>query len=251
MTKLVWGEIDSKNFEIGVDRGVLYLQNNLGVSWSGLISITDSPSDVDNNFHYMDGVKYRIQKGPIGYSATLEAFSYPPEFEFYEGLSDKLTSQSRKKFNLSYRTMGDKGYKIHLVYNALASPSERENNTLNQTPEILTFIWGLSTTPVLIKDEMYGSHLIIDSNIAYEWALQELEDILYGTDDTSPRFPTISEVLNLFENASIVKVTDHGDGTFTVEGPDEYVYLTAPTEFEVNWPSAVYIDDVTYQISSL
>lgn len=254
MTRLAWNEIGDLEYEAGCDRGVFYPQTGPGVPWNGLISVDELVETDGMTTKYFDGQKYNVKSNSEGFAASLEAFTYPAAFSPYNGFSDGLTSgQNRQAFNLSYRVLAaddvqglDAGYKIHLVYNAKVTPSD-----VPYEGSVATFNWDLTTTPEAISDFSASSHLIIDTRVAYAWAIETLEDILYGSEDSTPRFPTIQEVLDLFEDASIVKVTDHGDGSFTVEGPDEAVYMTDSTSFEVSWPSAVYVDAVSYTLSSL
>lgn len=255
MSKLSWSELDSRVYETGVDRGVFYPQKSPGVSWNGIVSIEETPSDAEIKVVYWDGLPYRKPSSSGSFSAILSAYTYPLEFEEHnEDQSGFHIRQRLKSFGLSYRTTtigqnGNVGYKIHLVYNALAAPSsEVYESSLDDTA---SFKWELETTPILVDGIKPASHFVVDSTLAYPWAVAELEDILYGTVATEPRLPTIDELIVLFENSSILKITDHGDGTWTAEGPDNVVKIINDTTFEINSPSVVPIDSVTYEISSL
>ena len=258
MTKLNWDAIGDRLYEVGVDRGVLYPSQGPGVAWNGLISITQSPQSDDTTSRYVDGQAYSARKLREGFAATLQAITYPEELLTFDGVMDILTSQRRRSFGLSYRTrIGDdihgveRGYNIHLVYNALASPSEREFQTLNDEANTTPFSWSLSTLPERILGSMIGSHFVIDTSKAYPHAVEALEAILYGSESNDPQLPSVQELLELFENSSILKITDHGDGTWSAEGPDDVVYFIDDTTFVIDWPSAIYIDDVSYTVHSL
>lgn len=258
MTKLIWDDPGTRLYESGVDRGVLYPRDGPGVVWNGLVSINETPSGAESSVQFIDGRKYRVEKTQEGFQATIEAFSYPREFEEYDGISNLYTAQHRESFNFSYRSLIgndvdniEHGYKIHLVYNALATPSSKQYATLAADIEPSTMAWDISTSPEFIPGFKPAAHIVISSVSAYPWVLQPLEDILYGTETSQPRFPTTEEILELFENGAILKIIDHGDGTWTAIGPDEVIQMLDPTTFEISWPSAVYLDSETYKISSL
>lgn len=258
MTRLKWGEDSKRTYESGIDRGVLYPNTGPGVAWNGLISVVDAPAESEESQHYIDGVKYQNRQNSGSFSATIEAFTYPDEFLVYDGISDSMiTQQSRKSFGLCYRTkIGnidglDAGYKIHLVYNALAAPTEKDYTSIGDSVDPINFSWGITTTPVPINGARASAHLIIDMGKAYASSISPLEDILYGTDTTSPSLPSPNDVLELFESYTIFRVTDNGDGTYTVTGLDDIVHMTNSTTFQISHPSAVSIDETTYTITSL
>lgn len=244
MTKLQWDVMSERLFESGVDRGAVFTPTGTSASWNGLLAVKEGSDDGDLVAAYYDGQKYQVRRQPGAFEATARCYTYPDEVE--------------GPFNLTYRTMlGDglqglnRGYKIHLVYNCLAMLSAKDYTTLSTTSDPSIFDWKIYTTPVIIPGARPASHLVIDSTKAYEWVMEEFEELLYGTDSTSPYFPTVAEVLAIFENGSIVKITDLGDGTWTAEGPDSAVYMVDDTTFAIDWPSAVYIDDETYTVHSL
>lgn len=258
MTRLTWNESGSRFYEAGVDRGVLYPKDQPGVPWNGLVSVEEAPSGVEARPRYWDGIPYQDSRSGGSFTATISAFTYPREFEEYDGLSERIfTRQTRKSFGFAYRTKHgtdenpDHGYRIHLVYNAHATPSERAYSSLDTDIEAMLLSWEIETTPFAIAGLHPSAHLIVDSTAIYPWALASLEDILYGSELGPPRLPSPSEIVKLIEDASIVQITDNGDGTWTAEGPDDVVYLTDSTTFEIDWPSAVYIDDQSYSVSSL
>lgn len=258
MTRIVWGELSNRLYETGVDRGVFYPQGSTGVPWSGLIAVAEAPSGSDIIESHYDGNKFQQQRRSGSFSARISAYTYPQEFESYDGLdSAGYTQRNRKMFNFSYRTLLANGensnpaYLIHLVYNAVATPLTREFSSVGPNSQVTAFEWQLETVPEIFPTGEMSAHLVIDSRVTYPWAMSALEDILYGSAVSDSRFPSITEVLNLFENASILRITDNGDGTWTADGPDDVIKMLSPTIFEITWPSALYIDTDSYTISSL
>lgn len=258
MSVLQWDEIGSRTYETGVDRGVFYDQNGSGFAWNGLTSVvehTDSGSDTTEN--YFDGLKYRIRRTPASYAATITAVTYPDEFLEYDGFAEGWSQQQRKAFGLSYRTkVGDdaegldSGYLIHMVWNAVATPLDSTHNTIGQSVDLGAFSWDISTTPITIPGVAVTAHLVVDSRKAYPEALAAIENTLYGTDTANPTLPAPKDVLDIFESMSTLQVTVNGDGTFTVKGPDTVVYMLSDTEFAIDYPTAVFIDSVSYTVSS-
>jgi hypothetical protein len=259
----VWDSVGERPYENGVDRGVLYV-DDIGYVWNGLISVSEEPSGGETRSFYIDGIKFLSLSSVEDYQAMIQAYSSPPEFavcdgtrSLYSGLV--VTQQRRKSFGFSYRTLiGDdtssqRGYKIHLVYNALAEPSQRQNNTLNDSPEASTYSWAIDAVPPLNVSLGFKptAHFIIDSTAMPTEVLTALEDILYGNESDDPRLPSQTEILALFESYAVVQVTDNGDGTFTVVGPDEVIQMIDSTTFQITWPSAVPINSTTYTLSSL
>ena len=224
MPKLVWDKIGERYYETGVDHGVLYVQENgaysNGVAWSGLTTVTESPSGAEATPLYADNIKYLNLLSNEDFACTIEAYTYPDEFAECDGSASiakgvTISQQKRKMFGFSYRTRlgndvdgDDYGYKIHLVYGCLAAPSERSNASVNDSPEATTMSWEVSTTPVSVtvdgKDLKPTAHVVIDSTKADKSKLAALEDILYGKDgdsSTSPRLPLPSEVATLMKQA--------------------------------------------------
>lgn len=214
--KLLWDKIGERLYETGVRMGVLYPQNPLtglyplGVAWNGLTAVTESPSGAEANPIYADDIKYLNLISAEEFGATIEAYTYPDEFAACDGsgtLSSGVTigQQKRQAFGLCYRTaLGndldgeDHGYKLHLIYGAIAAPSEKAYATINDSPEAITFSWEVSTTPVAVPGFKPTASLTIDSTKVDAAALTALEDILYGTDVADPRLPLPDEVAALF-----------------------------------------------------
>lgn len=228
MTKLLWDQTGQRFFETGVDHGVLYIPNGSGVydtgyAWNGLVTVTESPSGAESNPQYADNIKYLNLQSAEEFGATIEAFSYPPQFGQCDGTAEPQTGvllgqQSRKRFGFVYRTRvgndlagTDAGYKLHLVYNATAAPSEKAYTTINDSPEAITFSWELDTTPAEVGNiggtEYKPTAVItIDSTKVGATALANLEDALFGTAGTNPRLPTPAEVVAMFAG-SVTNVT--------------------------------------------
>jgi len=230
MSRLVWGTVGQRFYEAGADRGVLFM-DGLGVSWNGLKTVTESPTGGEPKPFYLDGIKYLNLSESEEFEGTIEAFSAPVEFSacdgelsLYAGLS--ITQQPRKSFGLSYRTLVgndvsalDFGYKIHIVYNALAQPSQRARATVSSAIDPLSLSWPFSTTPMDVALSRPTAHLVIDSRTTPSDKLIAVEDILYGTDVTISRLPLPEELITIFssEDSDLI-FTDMGDGTFTGTG---------------------------------
>lgn len=223
MTQLVWDQIGERLYETGVDHGVLYLPDSSGqyvngVAWNGLTSVSESPSGAEPNAQYADNIKYLNLYSAEEFGATIEAFTYPDEFAQFDGLAIPtpgiaIGQQSRRGFGLSYRTLvgndidgNDHGYKLHLIYGCQASPSEKAYNTVNDSPEPITFSWTLATTPVSVTGLKPTSTITIDSTDVDADALASLEQILYGDTGVDPRLPLPDEVIALF-SGTVVQVT--------------------------------------------
>lgn len=212
MPKLVWDQTGERLYETGVDRGVLYpVQEGgtytKGVAWNGLTGVTESPSGAEATALYADNIKYLSLTSTEEFGATIEAYTYPEEFGECDGSASLVTGvtigqQARKTFGLCYRTVlgndvdgNDHGYKLHLIYGATASPSEKGYATINDSPEAITFSWEVTTTPVNVTGFKPTASITIDSTKADETCLAELETILYGGDDgDGPRLPLPDEV---------------------------------------------------------
>lgn len=216
MSKLVWDETGKRFYETGVKQGVLYPQAAggtypKGVAWNGLTSVSESPEGAEPEPLYADDIKYLNLMSVEEFKATIEAYTYPDEFAECDGsasIAEGVTvgQQKRKPFGLCYRTTlgndvdgNSHGYKLHLVYGALAAPSEKNFETINDSPEAATFSWELSTTPVAISKDGFQptASITIDSTKADKTKLKALEDILYGATETEPRLPLPDEVASL------------------------------------------------------
>lgn len=260
MTRLEWGHPGSREYETGVDRGVLYLSGQAGVAWPGLTSVETSPVGGSSKSYYLDGEKYLLASSAEEYSATINAFTYPPEFAQCDGSVSVrtgllLTQQRRKMFGFSYRTMigndlnPEHGYKIHLVYNALAEPSSRNHETTGDNSEPSQFSWSISTKAPVLPGYKRTAHFEIDSRTTDRNVLQLVESVLYGSDEEVPRLPTLPELIEMYDAFFVFVVTDNGDGTFTISGPDEAITPVGDIYMKFDWPTVIPVDDETYTIS--
>lgn len=224
MTKLSWDIMGERVYSSGVNRGVLYPINKPGVAWNGLISVTEKPSGGTSNPYYLDGIKYLNVPGLEEFAATVEAYTYPDEFPEMDGVESSDTGlsygqQTRVSFGMTYRTeLGDdvnsnRGYKIHVIFNALAQPSQTTNRTLNDSPEASTFSWEITTTANRIASRKPTAHLVIDSTKTEPAIMKQLEDILYGSAISEPRLPDMDELVTLFDDwARLEIVPNIGNG---------------------------------------
>lgn len=219
MPRLKWDQTGERLYEIGVKNGVLYVQEGAaypkGVEWNGLTAVTESPSGAEATPLYADDIKYLNLVSAEEYGATIEAYTYPEEFEACNGAVAATTGvyigqQARKTFGMCYRTtLGNDteneayGYKLHLIYGALAAPSEKAYTTINDSPEAITFSWEVTTTPVNVTGHKPTASITIDSTKVDAEKLAQLEGILYGTDGeddgegTVARLPLPDEVISI------------------------------------------------------
>lgn len=240
MAKLSWDTVGQRFYEAGVDRGVLFVSGYTGVPWSGLISVNENPSGGTSTTYYLDGDSYVIVSDSEEYAATITAFTYPDEFEACNGEGNANTGlyamhQPRIPFDLSYRTLVgndldgvNHGYKIHLVYGALAAPSQRANGTLNESSNASDFSWAIKANPPAVPGFKATAHFVIDTRTAYTVSVSDIEDIIYGTSTTDPRMPTFSEIYDLFESHAILRIVDNGDGSWTATAADGLGIITIP-----------------------
>lgn len=211
--KIVWDAVGEKTFETGVDHGVLYVMDGgaypKGVAWNGITSVSESPSGAEATPLYADNIKYLNLMAAEEFGATIEAYTYPDEFMACDG-SAELTpgvyigQQDRKVFGMSYRTTvgndvdgNSHGYKLHLIYGALASPSEKAYSTINDSPEAITFSWEVKTTPVPVTGHKPTATLVIDSTKVAPEKLALLEEALYGSTEKEAYLPLPDEVASI------------------------------------------------------
>lgn len=244
--KLTWDQLGERTYETGVDHGVLYIPNSNGVytngvAWNGLVSVSESPSGAEANAQYADNIKYLNLTSAEEFGATIEAFTYPDEFNQFDGLAVPAAGvtvgqQTRKTFGLSYRTLlgndlegNDYGYKLHLVYGCQASPSEKAYSTVNDSPEPITFSWELTTTPVAVTGLKPTSTITINSTEVSPTDLAALELILYGDTGVDPALPSPDDVIALFGSGAITVTPsepafDSGTNTITIPATAGVVY---------------------------
>src|SRR5436190_11818470 len=221
MTALAWDQVGERLYETGVDHGVLYIPDgsgayNDGFAWNGLTTVTESPSGAEANPQFADNIKYLNLLSAEEFGATIEAFTYPDEFAQCDGTAKpapgvSVGQQARKQFGLSYRSrLGndvdgtDHGYKLHLVYGAQASPSEKAYATINDSPEAIAFSWDVTTSPVQVTGLKPTSLIVIDSTEVDPADLAALEAELYGDAGSDARLPLPDEVITLVGGAATV-----------------------------------------------
>ncbi len=214
MSKLVWDKTGERLYETGVKQGVLYVQDSTGaypkgVAWNGLTTVTESPSGAEATALYADDIKYLNLMSTEELGGTIEAYTYPDEWAECDGSAAIATGvyigqQPRKTFGMCYRTtLGNDvennayGYKLHLVYGALAAPSEKAYATINDSPEAITFSWEFSTTPVNVEGFKPTANIVIDSTKVEPEKLAALEAVLYGDTETEARLPLPDEVVKI------------------------------------------------------
>ena len=219
MAKLVWDKTGERYYETGVKQGALYPQGadgsySNGVSWNGLTAVTESPSGAEPTALFADDIKYLNLYSAEEFSATIEAYTFPKEFAECDGSANlvegvSIGQQPRKGFGLSYKTIigndteGTKyGYKLHLIYGAMAAPSEKAYNTVNDSPEAITFSWEISTTPVAVTGFEPTAYIVIDSTKVDKTKLAALEAILYGSESEEPRLPLPDEIAALMKTTA-------------------------------------------------
>ena len=220
---LVWDDTGKKIYELGTKKGVLFVMDangnyGEGVAWNGLTAVTESNSGGEETALWADDIKYASMRSAEEFGATIEAYQCPKEFYECDGTAEIETGvflgqQSRKHFGFSYVTTvgndvqgNDYGYKIHLIYNASANPSERSYQTINESPDAITLSWEITTTPVPVESfdgHTYTgynnvAHIEIDSTLVDATKLADFEEILYGSGSTAPRLPLPGEVASLF-----------------------------------------------------
>lgn len=240
MVALTWDDTGDRRYETGVDQGVLYILNtetglyDAGFAWNGLTAVNEKPGGAAANPQFADNIKYLNLLSAETFAATLQAFTYPVEFEQCDGTATPSSGvavgqQPRATFGLCYRTKvgtdvsSEAGVKLHLVYGCLAAPSEKDYATINDSPAAVQFSWDLNSTPVTVTDMEPTSLLVIDSTLVDSGAFADLETFLYGTGGSNPSLPSPDDVIAIFAG-SVTKITLTAptfDGAHTITIPSE------------------------------
>lgn len=218
MSRIVWDKTGERYYETGVNQAVLYPmvegQYPKGVAWNGITAVSESPSGAESTPLYADDIKYLNLVSAEEFSYSIEAYTYPKEFEACDGSAEVATGvtigqQNRQNFGLCYRTTfgndtegNSYGYKLHIIYNSTASPSEKAYATINDSPEAITFSWEVNTTPTTVTGHKPTASVVIDSTKADAAKLKQLEDILYGTEEAEARLPMPDEIIQLMGGAA-------------------------------------------------
>lgn len=278
MSKLKWDQTGERLYETGVSKGVLYPVSNgtygNGVAWNGLTAVNENPSGAEATPLYADNIKYLNLMSAEQFGATIEAYMYPDEFaacngEAALGTGVSIGQQARSLFGLSYQTKigsdtdSEKGYKIHLIYGALAAPSEKAYSTVNDSPEAITFSWEISTTPVEVTGFKPTASLVIDSTKVDSDKLEALEALLYGTNSENATLPLPDQVLSIItgKKVSSIAITtaptktsytagDTFDATgMVVTATYDDTTSAAVTNYTVSPSGALSVSDTTVTIS--
>jgi hypothetical protein len=262
MTALVWDETGKHFYETAVSKGVFYDSSGIGTSWNGLTSIEENVSNSVQPI-YFDGIKFNDIVTNGDFSGVLKAWTFPDEFLPYEGILEEqsgffIADQPTSRFGLSYQTkIGNDvegleyGYKIHLLYNLTALPSQRTYQTLAQDTNPLEFEWTITGIPEAIENYRPTVHVIFDSTKLDNWLLEDLEGIIYGDEDSDAYLPPLKGLATFIRKWDRLIITDHGDGTWSAESAREgQIVMLDETTFEITSDTAIYLDPDTYTISS-
>lgn len=246
MTRIIWDAVGSRLYQFGVDRGVLYPETGAGIPWNGLVNVTEASDGGNVESFYVDGFKYLTRAEHEDFNGSIEAYTYPAEFDKCEGtFSVKyglyITKQKRQSFGLVYRTkVGNDtlgktyAYRLHLIYGARVSTADRSNATASETIDPLNFQWNFETKAPYIDGRKPTSHFILDSRDVPGPLLAQIEDILYGTDLVAPRMPTADELIFLFE-IYLTMIYDGGSS-------DDLSYLTLDGGATASTPQPTTVD---------
>lgn len=261
MTALVWDRIGERAYESGVSNGVLYGEDGVGIAWNGITSVDENVTNSSEPVIF-DGVKFNDIVTLGDFEGVLRAFTYPDEFLYYEGtLKDQtgfyIKNQPQTKFGLSYKTLlgndldSEVGYKIHVLYNLTALPSQRSYKTLSLDVEPIEFEWDITGVPEDVEYFRASAHLIFDSRQMDPFLMQDIQDILYGTEDKDPYLPPAKALASFIRKWNRLIVVDNGDGTWTATSMfEEDITMLDETTFQIVSDTAVYLDPDTYTITS-
>lgn len=255
MSKLAWDQSGERLYETGVKNGALYVRNSVGaypkgVAWNGLVGVTESPSGAEPTPLYADDIKYLNLLSTEEFGATIEAYTYPNEFGVCDGSADlepgvSIGQQSRSTFGMAYKTtLGndvsgiDYGYKLHLIYGALAAVSEKAYQTINDSPEAITFSWDVTTTPVAVTDTKPTATIVIDSTKVDATKLAALELVLFGDTGVDARLPLPDEV------KTIMSTTPDAVALSSIDPADEASNVTVDSDIVLTFNNAIVSDNV-------
>lgn len=260
MTVIQWDQPGDRIYQTGIDRGVLNLMDGTLVPWNGLTGLEDGTTS-ELKSYYLDGIKFLEHVTPGEFVGKLTAFTYPDEFDQVLGQSEiapglSIHEQPTKPFNLSYRSLignefdQDLGYKLHFLYNLSAIPDSFKFETAQNSISPGEFSWSLTGVPVLTFNKRPAVQITIDSTKVDPAMLLEVEEALYGTDDTEPHFPSMLEIRHIFGELGGLVIIDNGDGTWTAEDPsNDFITMLDADSFQIDHANAVYTDLDAYQIS--
>lgn len=262
MPEILWDDVAARVFETGLDHGVLYLPDGSAVPWNGLTSVIEH-FDKESSPIYFDGMKINDLVILGDFSATMKAVTYPDEFVEFEGLGEIRPGvfygdQMPKSFALCYRTQignplnGEAdGYKIHILYNVMAIPSDKNYASIAESPSLVEFEWNISAIPQEVPGFRPTAHITIDTRQIDPWLLEELEAMLYGTEASVAALMTMDTLVARLADWYRVKIVDNGDGTWTATAErDGFIIQALGSDyFEIVNINAIYLDEDTYIIS--
>jgi hypothetical protein len=262
VARVEWDQVGQRIFETGLDRGVFYKENGVGYVWNGLTGVDEQRSGSSVVSYYYDGVK-TLDVVSIGdYAGRVDAITYPPEFEPFDGMVEAdegliFDQQMPRTFDLTYRTLIgndteglDHGYKIHILYNLTAVPTNKSHRSVGANVEPSSLSWDVSSVPVVVPGYYPVSHVIVDSRKVSPAALEAIENILYGSPGVTPAVPQPDQLFALMELDTYLIITDLGNGTWTASGPDSVVSMLNSTTFQIASAGAVFNDANSYNVTS-
>lgn len=260
-SRIEWSSLTDRQFETGLDRGVLYLNDGTAVAWNGLTAVEENGAD-SAVAYYVDGRPFLHLPKPKEFSATIRAYTYPDEFSAVMGIVEAtdglyLDSQQPDSFGLSYRTLiGDaaqgveRGYKIHLIYNATVGQPGRSFSTMANEINPIDLEWEIQAVPVPIDGYRPTAHIMIDTRHMDPAKISEIEDILYGSDSGPASLPDPQVILDILSFGDTIVIIDNGDGTWEAQGSYANIYMIGDGVFQIDNVNAVDHGDGTYTISS-
>lgn len=258
--RLVWDSLEDRTYEYGLDRGVLYPVDGPGVPWYGLISVDESNEGEKTEPLYFDGEKWADSQLFSDFTASLTAYTYPAEFERYEGTQEgqiglMVYGQDVETFGLSYRVQcgatddEEAGHRIHICYNLTAVAQTRKYETISNNPDALEFVWDIQGVPVKLEGFRPTAHFIFDTRYMSPDIIELLESHLYGTNFDDPQLPSMDELLDIFEEVDGIIIIDHGDGTWSARGPGNKIERVGD-RFTITEANATYLSPELYSVSS-
>lgn len=261
MAAIVWNQLSDRRFETGVDRGVLYLDGECGVPWSGLTAVEEN-SSITVDPIYFDGIKINDLITLGDFSGSIKAITYPDDFVKCEGSFEdqsgvEIHNQQPLRFGLAYRTMlgnvtgSMEHYKIHLLWNLTALPSAKTFDTISDEIEPTEFEWAISAIPEDIENFRPTAHIVLDTRKLDPFLLSDIEDIIYGDEDSCPTLPSLKGLTTFIRKWDRLIITDNGDGTWTASAPvGDIIEMIDDTTFKITTDTAEYITPDEYRIWS-
>jgi hypothetical protein len=241
MPRLEWDAQTEREITIGVDRGVVYPMKYSALPWNGLVSVKEAPQTTDLTESYFDGEVYNTSFSRTGVGVTVEAFTYPQEFDEEDVVNLR---------GMSWRNQTAKSYEIHILYNVKLIQEDVSRTTLSDSVDLTLFSWEGITKPAFAKNMLATSHVVIVVDKTTPDVVELLENLLYGSIVSPPILPTLDEIVSIFEQQLVFIIIDHGDGTWTALGPDDWIQMVDATEFLIKTPSAYYITEKAYNVRS-